>query len=152
MKSRIALPLSVIVVLSALSIPLEMNAQATFITFEVPDAIRTSPVGINQTGEVAGSYTDTHFVPHGFLRERHGTIIRFDVPDAIRTVPNSINPAGVITGTYYIEVAAPHGFLRERHGSFIRFDVPDSVNTSPSSINPAGVITGYYSDASLVFH
>ena len=142
MKSRMAIAVFVIIFLS---IPLDMAAQARFITFDVPGSFGIFPASINPAGEIAGFYFDLNFASHGFFREPHGTIIKFDVPNSNSTSLVSINPAGAITGNYtQANRLGAHGFLREPNGTIITFDVPDAVSTSPTSINPAGVITGNF--------
>jgi len=148
MKSRVAIAVFVIILLS---VPLDMAAQARFITFDAPGDLATTPLSINPAGAITGYFLDANFTEHGFLRERHGTIITFDVQGAVATLPFSINPAGVIAGWYADTNFVAHGFLRERHG-IITFDATRNVNTFPSSINPEGTITGEYIDANFVSH
>ena len=148
MKSRIATAGFVIIFLS---VPLDVAAQARFITFDAPGDDATTPLSINPAGAITGYFLDANFTEHGFLRERHGTIIRFDVQGAVATLPSSINPAGVIVGWYADTNIVAHGFLRESHG-IITFDATHNVNTFPSSINPEGAITGEYIDANFVSH
>lgn len=137
MKSRIAIAVFVIIFLS---IPLDMAAQAKFITFDVPGTVNgISPVSINPAGEIAGYYKDANSVSHGFVRKPDGTIIKFDLPNSDSMIPSTINSAGVIAGQ-----TNAHAFLLGEHGTIITFDVPDAVGASPMSINPAGVITGQY--------
>ena len=148
MKSRVAIAVFVIILLS---VPLDMAAQARFITFDAPGDLATTPLSINPVGAITGYFLDANFTEHGFLRERHGTIITFDVLGAVATLPFSINPAGVIAGWYADTNFVAHGFLRESHGT-ITFDATRNVNTFPSSINPEGAITGEYIDSNFVSH
>src|SRR5205809_871306 len=78
-------------------------------TFDVPNAILTSPTGINAAGQITGYYVVQDNSYHGFLRERDGTIISFDAPrgegrpfEGIR--PLAINAAGQIIGYYRVDV------------------------------------------------
>ena len=130
------------------------HPDGTVIAFDVPGSkgsdIGTSPVSINDAGEIAGVYEniDMNFRRHGFLRAPDGTITSFDGPTMFDTVPADINRAGTITGwwndTFF------HGFLRSRDGTFTTFDVPPSsdvpnpIRTFPTSINSAGAVTGNY--------
>jgi len=148
MKSRMAIAAFVIIFIS---IPLHMAGQASFITFDVPRDLATTPLSINPAGTITGYFLDANLASHGFLREPHGTIITFDVPGAVGTFSLGINPAGAIAGWYADTNFVAHGFLRERHG-IIAFDAARNVNTFPASINPEGAITGEYIDANFVSH
>ena len=54
-------------------------------------------IGIDQAGDITGSYTDAAGVQHGFVRNPYGTITSFDPPEGNRTAATSINDGGVIT-------------------------------------------------------
>jgi uncharacterized membrane protein len=129
----------------------------TITGFDVPGSkgsdIGTSPVSINDAGEIAGVYEnrDVDFRRHGFLRAPDGTISTFDGPTMFDTVPTDINRAGTITG-WWDDAFGFHGFLRSRDGIFTSFDVPPSIivpapiRTSATSINAAGAVTGNYAN------
>ena len=76
-----------------------INGEATYISFSVPGALGTYPIGINASMEVTGYYTVSSTVTRGFLREADGTITTFDVE------PEGINAAGDITGPGFIRYA-----------------------------------------------
>src|SRR5215472_6759092 len=80
-------------------------ADAHFVIINVPGAGTgqfqgTSPIAINDEGTVTGSYTDSNFVSHGFLRRVDGTILKFNVrgKQLQGTNPVAINLEGTITG------------------------------------------------------
>jgi len=59
----------------------------TFTEFDVPGAgastgLGTEPLNVNSGGVIAGVYSDSAEVFHGFLRAADGTITTFDVPGA----------------------------------------------------------------------
>lgn len=89
------------------------SAQDSTITpFDVPGAVWTLPVGINDSGTIAGSYSDDVAI-HGFLRDHNGSFTSFDVPGQDLIYPQGINLAGSITGNYYGgSTPYSHGFLR----------------------------------------
>jgi hypothetical protein len=62
-----------------------INGEATYISFSVPGALGTYPMGINASMEVTGSYNTAPLVQRGFLREADGTITTFDVAGATVT-------------------------------------------------------------------
>jgi hypothetical protein len=83
----------------------------TFITFDVPGAISTGPIGINPAGTITGSYADASLIDHSFVRAPNGTITTFDPPGSVFKSPTAINPAGIITGGFSMQVAWGTGSL-----------------------------------------
>lgn len=77
----------------------------------------TLATSINTTGVIAGLYTDSSGVFHGFIRAADGTITDpLDAPNAGTTalegtVGFGINDSGVITGTYADANEGLHGFV-----------------------------------------
>jgi hypothetical protein len=130
--------------------------QAAYTTFDIPNVpnpLQIGPNGINPAGAVVGSYLDTNFVGHGFLRAPDGVITTFDAPGAVDFGTNPIgnNPQGAITGSYF-DGFTFHGFLRVPKGTITNVDPPGSLSTFPSVINPAGVIIGEFFDATGAAH
>ena len=118
----------------------------------------------NDLGDIVGTYTDVHVVPHGFLRTAQGSFISFDAPGAglgfgldEGTVAYSINNQGVITGQFEDPNLVFHGFVRYADGTFATFDAPGAgtgafQGTFGNSISQEGVISGNYTDANYVYH
>ena len=140
-------------------------------TFDVPGAGTGSYqgtgcpgcyLGFNQFGTVAGIYSDSNSVNHGFLRTANGKFTTFDAPGAgtgsgqgtgcPSDCSVSLNDWGAITGTYIDANFNYHGYLRTPKGKIATVDPPGSVFTSPSGINDSGAITGTYIDANGVYH
>jgi hypothetical protein len=119
-------------------------------------------LGVNFWGAIAGSYTDTNNVFHGFLRSPHGKFTTFDAAGAgtssfqgtgcFSDCPVGLNDWGVITGSYFDTNNVQHGYLRTPEGTFVTIDPPGSVGTQPENINDSGAIVGYYIDANNVYH
>lgn len=96
--------------------------EGKFVTFDAPGAGASTyqgtgcysdcPVGLNDSGELTGSYYDVNYVQHGYVRAPGGTIVAFDPIGSIGTQPESINNAGTIVGYYQDSAGAYHGFLR----------------------------------------
>jgi hypothetical protein len=150
-------------------------AAGTINTFNAPGASTignrgTTPISINDSGVIVGSYLDSNANSHGFVCTAPcSTITTFNISGAGSgahvdqgTFPFSINASGVITGHYTDGSNLSHGFvctnpcttstpfvapLASTTGGSSLF-----VGTVPLSINAAGVITGIYSDASSLFH
>jgi hypothetical protein len=139
----------------------------------------TQAFGIDPRGAVAGCYTDSNSVGHGFVRASNGALTTFNFPDpAIYFAGCSfdygwffsgiplvgINPSGAITGSYFQPISGNpftgnyRGFLRAKDGSFTTFDAVPSPSlpcctwTFGIAINPAGTVAGYDNDYNSVNH
>jgi probable HAF family extracellular repeat protein len=115
----------------------------SFATFDVPGAQTTSPLGINDSGQIVGIYSDHSSVFHAFLFDEE-TFTTIDVPGGQNTVPFGINTSGQIVG-YYLQGGAFHGFSFDG-ATFMPIDVgvPGTTGTLALGINDAGVIVGTY--------
>ena len=118
--------------------------------------------GLNQWGAIAGIYTDSNNVYHGFLRSPTGQFTTFDAPGAgtgsyegtgcPSDCPTGLNDSGAIMGTYIDSNSVYHGYLRTPVGKIVTVDPSGSVFTWSSGMNDLGAITGYYADSSGVYH
>jgi len=128
------------------------TADGTWITFDVPGTFPSSsgnPIGINNSGVIAGPYFDGEM--HGFLRNADGSLITIDAPDSTYTYPTGINNGGLITGIYADVTYNSHGFVRGSGGQWVSFNVPgDNFGFFPPtlSINNEGVVVGSYLEGS----
>lgn len=148
-----------------------LNADGKLNTFDVPGAGTGSyqgtgcpgcDLGLNQFGAVAGIYSDTNSVNHGFIRSPEGKLTKFDAPGAgtdayegtgcFSDCPVSLNDWGAITGVYIDANFVYHGYLRSPAGKFASVDPTGSAGTIPYGINDSGWITGYYIDTNDVYH
>jgi hypothetical protein len=128
-----------------------------YTTIDVPGAVSSALVDINNRGQMLGSYTDRQGRTHGFVRERgdrggRARITTLDLAGAAITAPHRINDRGRITGSYTkreevgLPVRTGHGFVWD-DGRYTRFDVPfGGPLTDPAGINDRGVIVGAYDD------
>jgi hypothetical protein len=126
-----------------------INGEATYISFSVPGALGTYPMGINASMTVTGYYNVSPTAARGFVREADGAITTFDVLDGVWTEPESINDAGEITGFYEVVAGVPQSFIRYADGQVVTFNPPciavGPCNLSaPVSINASGEIVGNY--------
>jgi len=70
------------------------------------------PTSINDLGAIMGTYIDTNYVFHGYLRSPNGNIVTVDPVGSVFTWSSDLNDWGTITG-YYADVNnVYHGFLR----------------------------------------
>jgi hypothetical protein len=130
--------------------------QPGFVSFDAPGAGTASnqgtfPTVINQSGAVAGIYTDSSGLLHQFLRMPSGTITEFDPPSLTLTQLTGLNVHGEIVGYGFgfsstLHRSVTRGYLRSGTGAFIRVDAPGAIDTVPFAINDSGLVAGYYDD------
>jgi uncharacterized membrane protein len=109
-----------------------------FTTIDFPGATRTEALGINDRGDVVGSYSTT--ATHGFLY-RKGEFLSLDVPGALATFVFDIASNGDFAGAYD-DASERHGFIF-RHGAYEEISVPGSTETIATSLTDAGAVAGY---------
>jgi hypothetical protein len=126
------------------------KSNGTFASIDVIGSISTTPVAVNQVGQIVGAYWDGR-QNHGFLRQPNGTITSFDPSGSIRTAPSAINRAGQIVGCYADVGNVSHGFLRQPDGKITSFDAGPNY-TCAKGINSFGYIVGDYADANWLTH
>jgi hypothetical protein len=133
--------------------------KASYLTIEVPGALGTYPMAINNSPaarssfpidpEVTGYYLVSPTVANAFVRYGDGVMFTFSAPGAAWTEPESMNAAGDITGFYEVPGGGdPHGFVRyAKYGAIITFDTPFLTpirQTLPIGINEFGEIAGNF--------
>ena len=118
-----------------------------FTTIDPSPGATVGPVafGINDKGQIVGTYVDTDNNRHGFLLSG-GSYTTLDVPGAVFTVAQGINNAGQIVGLYLGTDDTFHGFILSGD-VYTTVDVPGSTSTSIYSINANGEIVGEFDDA-----
>ena len=139
-------------------IPAFLVARGRYTAFDAPGArLETAPTGINDHGQITGSYVDADGVYHGYLRDRRGRFTDVDLPGAVATAPGGINNGGQIVGRYYqsAPIRGPgakfRGFLLDGR-KLIRIDVPGALQTQAVDIDNRGQVVGEYLDANGNFH
>ena len=122
-----------------------------FITVSYPGATGTYTGGINNHGEIVGSYTDSSGVNHGYTL-LNGQFTAFNVPGALGTFTGSVNDLGEIVGSYLDAADVLHGFLLNG-ATYSTIDFPGSYYTALYGINNLGEMVGnYYITGSTVEH
>jgi uncharacterized membrane protein len=124
------------------------DAQGAFTPIDAPDAVETQPYGVNNRGQLVGSYADAQQGFHGFLLDA-GVFTTIDAPDATgSTFVFDINERGQLAGVYDLD---GHGYLQDRRGNFTTIDHPEGFvgrgNSEQGGINNRGQIVGNYRDA-----
>jgi hypothetical protein len=117
----------------------------TYTTVTYPQAILTQAHGINNSGWLAGQYTDSLGVTHGFTQIA-GTFNSINFPGAALTQVQSINSTRGLAGFYLDKQGLIHGFV-EINGSLTTLDVPGAFRTQAYGMNDSGIVVGGYSDS-----
>jgi uncharacterized membrane protein len=139
-----------IVATIALVTSLPTAAFAThLVTFTIPGATTLTARSINDKGDVAGTFTDSNAVDHGFVRKHNGTLTTFDVGNT-GTIAIGIAYDGVSTG--WSTALTSQAFLRTGDGHVTTFTVPPGYSTTAAGINDNAEITGSYVTDDLVSH
>ncbi len=125
--------------LLALGVGFTLAAADQFTTIDYPGATSTNTGGINDAGDIVGSYTDTGGLNHGYLLGG-GKFTPIDYAGARHTWANGINSAGDIVGQYS-DGTRQYGYLL-RQGAFTSLDCPGATFVRAFAINSAGDITG----------
>ena len=79
-----------------------------FTSINFPLATSTTAYGINDTGEIAGFYSDGAGKSHGFIYAG-GAFSTVDVAGAGSTLLTRIKNEGAVTGVYYDALNEGHG-------------------------------------------
>jgi hypothetical protein len=145
------------------------NADGSFTAIDVPGAIATSARGIDDSGNIVGTYVtipasascspSAVINAHGFLRDPQGNYTTLDFPGATNTLLFRIGDSGDITGLYTaatgtIEMLSDNipptlpviSFVSLQNGTFTSLNIP-YPNPSTRGINPSGDVVGVYTDA-----
>jgi len=140
------------VLLALLAIAAQPSAWGqTLTTIDPQGAVFTSPVSINEAGQIVGLFADGNGL-HGFVRDNDGTTTPFDGPGPFGTFPTYINAQGSVVGTYYDENFNVQIFVRAK-GSTTSTPVTKLEVPSPAAYiylvtgNSAGAIVGGFSDS-----
>jgi hypothetical protein len=116
------------------------TAQGTYQQVDYPGAAATECMGINNAGEITGSYQDSAGVYHGFLLSG-GTYSSINYPAAQETSLYRINDVGQIVGV----ANGSFSFVyNEADQTFTNVNFPGAGATFATSINNAGTVGGYF--------
>jgi len=133
-------------------------SNGNYSTIDVPGATKTYVSGINNLGDICGSYVDASGVNHGFVMS-NGIVTTLDFPGATTTNAQSINDSGEIVGSTVV-ADVRHGYLFS-NGNFTMIDAPGASmaksgaslsGTDVHGINASGEIVGTYQDTAGVIH
>jgi uncharacterized membrane protein len=126
----------------------------TFTEYDVPGAVQTILLGINDPGDVTGGFDpDGSGVFQAFIG-RGGTITSFSVPGSLSTFAYEINNSKHLVVGYFIDSSGIlHGYYRDANGALhFPIDPPGSVGTVLFGDNNRNWVVGRYADSSGVTH
>jgi probable HAF family extracellular repeat protein len=123
------------------------NAAAyTFSLLNAPGAALTEANGINDEGQIVGTFGGSSPPNHGFV-ESDGSFTQIDAPGATNTEAEGINDAGQIVGNFE-SLTGLHGFI-DTHGTFTQIDDPVANETYAFGIDAAGQVVGEFNKVDL---
>jgi probable HAF family extracellular repeat protein len=123
---------------ATIAAPLVFADSYSFTTIDVPGSTTTSASGINASGEIVGTYTDSSGNQHGF-EYTNGTYTTINGPGSYTQV-NGINNSGQIVGNSGLT-----GFI-DTNGTFTTISGPQpfAIETYAYGINNLGQVVGNY--------
>jgi probable HAF family extracellular repeat protein len=118
-----------------------------FTTLDVPNAGTgrvqgTTPFGLNDLGQIVGSYVDANSIRHGFLFSG-GTYTTYDYPGSSYTDLNGVNDLGVAVGHAFVSASNSPTFQLQ-NGVFTALPLIKGAQSYPLGINASGEIVGQY--------
>jgi hypothetical protein len=126
--------------------------EGEFRTVDFPRAVSTLLRGINNLGDVSGTYSivDLNADEFGFIIPRRGPPISFRLSDPTGTgiVVGGINDLRQLVGYYTDATSTLVGFLRQPSGQFVSVIVPGALSTQVDGINDCGIVVGVWGDGS----
>jgi uncharacterized membrane protein len=117
------------------------TAQCKYTTLNIPGAVTSTALGINDQGAIVGAFTTSTTDDRGFLLFQ-GQFTHFNFPGAESTEAVDINNNGQIVGDYLNLQTGQHGFM-VHNGVFHSISAPAAPSqTRARGINNFGTIVG----------
>jgi hypothetical protein len=116
----------------------------------VPHAVQTQVIGVNEHGDTVGFWIDRVGVTRGFVRH-NGQYHSVAAPGAHVTQLLGLNDRGTAAGFFEDAAGTPHAFLYDiRRGRFtpVRLSLPTDGVTA-TGVNDRGAVTGFYSNGKV---
>lgn len=136
-----------------LTLPTMSVAQSfSYAAINVPGAVATEARGINNNGEIVGSYKTTvcqdyditvPSCPVSGFKYVNGSYIKLMVPNSTSTAIMGVNDFGDLVGFYKKGDGTYHGFIWFHQNIVRTIDFPGTkTGTVPFGINRAGIVVG----------
>ncbi len=123
-----------------------------FFNIDVPNAVNTIPLGINNKGDRVGALTLTDGTRPAYI-SLAGKITTFTVPGATATFAYQLNTTKDVIGYYLDAAGVPHGYTRDPNGNLaFPINAPGSTGTVLFGNNDLNWGVGRYTDASGATH
>ena len=144
-KIRFRMVLAVMVTVVGLaSVGYPQTNKLKFTSIDFPGAVFTAGRGINNHGDIAGSYRMPGFPRQAMLLIKGKFIpLAPPAPDASFSEATNINDRGDVTGQWGDANGFFHGFLLG-DGVLTILDVPGATDTYAQGINDSGLVAGYW--------
>src|SRR6476661_7200309 len=125
----------------------------TFTEYDVPGAVQTNLLSINDSGEFTGGSDPGSGIFEAFVG-RGGTLTSFSVPGAVLTLAYEINNNNKLVVGYFIDAAGIlHGYYRDANGALhFPIDPTGSTGTVLFGLNDMNWVVGRYGDSSGATH
>jgi hypothetical protein len=123
----------------------------TFTEYDVPGATNTVLLGINETGDFTGGFSDSSRIFQAFISVG-GTITSFSVPGATTTF--AYGKSNQLVVGYYVDSSGIlHGYFRDANGA-LHFPIGPSGSTTSVlfGLNYRNWVVGRYANSSGVTH
>ncbi len=117
----------------------------TFTPIDFPGATLTIAYGINKSGQIVGTYTDTSGTTHGFLLSDN-SFQTIDYPGGTLSVASGINDSGIIVGQFNDTTGRGHGFAYFNNQYKRLPDFGNVFDTAPVSVSDNQVGVGFTND------
>lgn len=129
-----------------------LYSNGSFSSVNVPGSPSTYANGINDLGEIVGSYADLNTGFWGGFVDSGNHFTTVSIPGAYSTSAMGINDTGEIVGTYSTiqgNTLVNRGFI-DVGGSYTSLSFPGATQTEINGINNLGVVIGSYSESGPV--
>jgi hypothetical protein len=119
-----------------------------FASVTIPGATSVTASAINNSGDIAGFFTNSVGATDSFLWTGPGHVITLAVPGAQATQALGVNDSKEVVGVYSAgsgSAAVTHGFTWTAKHGFKTVDDPDGAGTTTiNGVNDQGDIVGFY--------
>jgi probable HAF family extracellular repeat protein len=112
-----------------------------------PGAVATNPTAINDSGEIAGTWTDSVGFVHGFYWTAKAGFTSFDaIQHTTHTIPTCINASGLVAGFYWTKkgLGTASFTYDTTSGAITLLSIPHARFMNARGINAQGTVVGSY--------